>query len=192
MNKQEKNIKDVLTFENIEDIVESFIEKLYNTDKTVALISDKKIVSKAMDTLMSIDYITVKRVDLELDSEDAEYMISVDGDGNMVVQPIEYYDNKYFMGIEYAFVDMDGIVCQTTIDNLLERNIPIVLFGDEDGYECECEVCKTKCNELSIDEDSHGFSISKSDDNGYSSYSFYSSEKIDKNDIEKILKIIGF
>ena len=190
MNKQEKNIKDVLTFENIEDIVESFIEKLYNTDKTVALISDKKIVRKAMDTLMSIDYITVKRVDLDID--DAEYMISVDGDGNMVVQPIEYYDNKYFMGIEYAFVDMDGIICQATIDNLLERNIPIVLFGDEDGYECECEVCKTKCNELSIDEDSHSFSISKADSNGYTSYSFYSSEKIDKNDVEKILKIIGF
>lgn len=192
MNKQEKNIKDVLTFENIEDIVESFIEKLYNTDKTVALISDKRIVRKAMDTLISIDYITVKRVDLELDSDDAEYMISVDGDGNMVVQPIEYYDNKYFMGIEYAFVDMDGIVCQTTIDNLLERNIPIVLFGHEDGYECECEVCKTKCNELSIGEDSHSFSISKADSNGYTSYSFYSSEKIDKNDIEKMLKIIGF
>ena len=41
MNKYEKNIKDVLTFENIEDIIEVFIEKLYNTDKTVALISDK-------------------------------------------------------------------------------------------------------------------------------------------------------
>ena len=192
MNKQEKNIKDVLTFENIEDIIESFIEKLYNTDKTVALISDKKIVRKAMDTLMNIDYITVKRVDLELDIDDAEYMISVDGDGNMVVQPIEYYDNKYFMGIEYAFVDMDGIICQATIDNLLERNIPIVLFGHEDGSDCECEVCKTNCNELSIGEDSHSFSISKADSNGYTSYSFYSSEKIDKNDIEKILKIIGF
>ena len=192
MNKQEKNIKDVLTFDEIGDIVDVFIDKVYYTDETVALIANKKLIEYAMDKLLNDDCITVKRVDLELDSEDAEYMVSVDGDGYMVVQPIEYYDNKYFIGIEYAFVDMDGCVEQTTIDNLLERNIPIVLFGHEDGYECECEVCKTKCNELSIGEDSHGFSISKSDDNGYSSYSFYSSEKIDKNDIEKILKIIGF
>ena len=192
MNKQEKNIKDVLTFDEIGDIVDVFIDKVYYTDETVALIANKKLIEYAMDKLLNDDCITVKRVDLELDSEDAEYMILVNGDGYMVVQPIEYYDNKYFKAIEYAFVDMDGIICQTTIDNLLERNIPIVLFGDEDGYECECGVCKTKCNEMNIDEDSHGFSISKSDDNGYTSYSFYSSEKIDKNDIEKILKIIGF
>lgn len=192
MNKQEKNIKDVLTFDEIGDIVDVFIDKVYYTDETVALIANKKLIEYAMDKLLNDDCITVKRVDLELDSEDAEYMVSVDGDGYMVVQPIEYYDNKYFIGIEYAFVDMDGSVERTTIDNLLERNIPIVLFGDEDGYECECGVCKPKRNEMNIDEDSHGFSISKTDDNGYTSYSFYSSEKIDKNDIEKILKIIGF
>ena len=169
MNKQEKNIKDVLTFDEIGDIVDVFIDKVYYTDETVALIANKKLIEYAMDKLLNDDCITVKRVDLELDSEDAEYMVSVDGDGYMVVQPIEYYDNKYFIGIEYAFVDMDGCVEQTTIDNLLERNIPIVLFGDEDGCECECGVCKTKCNELSIGEDSHSFSISKADSNGYTS-----------------------
>ena len=61
-----------------------------------------------MEKLLNNDNITVKRVDLELDSEDAEYMISVDDDGYMVVQPIEYYDDKYFEAIEYAYVDMDG------------------------------------------------------------------------------------
>ena len=143
MNKQEKNIVDILTFDEIEDIVDIFIDKVYRTDKTIALITNKELVEYAMDELLNDDCITVKRVDLELDSEDAEYMISVDDDGYMVVQPVEYYDDKYFMGIEYAFIDMDGCVEQMTIDNLLDRDVPVVLFGYE--YECECDECECAC-----------------------------------------------
>ena len=138
LNKQEKNIVDILTFDEIEDIVDIFIDKVYHTDKTVALITNKELVEYAMDVLLNDDYITVKRVDLELDSEDAEYMISVDDDGYMVVQPVEYYDDKYFNDIEYAFVDMDGCVEQMTIDNLLDRDVEIVLFGIDD----ECSNCE--------------------------------------------------
>ena len=141
MNKQEKNIVDILTFDEIEDIVDIFIDKVYHTDKTVALITNKELVEYAMDELLNDDCITVKRVDLELDSEDAEYMISVDDDGCMVVQPIEYYDDKYFNGIEYAFVDMDGCVEQMTIDNLLNRDVEIELFGI-DECECGCDECE--------------------------------------------------
>ena len=140
MNKQEKNIVDILTFDEIEDIVDIFIDKVYHTDKTVALITNKELVEYAMDVLLNDDCITVKRVDLELDSEYAEYMISVDDDGYMVVQPVEYYDDKYFKGIEYAFVDMDGCVEQMTIDNLLDRDVEIELFGYED--ECGCDDCE--------------------------------------------------
>ena len=143
MNKQEKNIVDILTFDEIEDIVDIFIDKVYHTDKTVALITNKELVEYAMNELLNDDCITVKRVDLELDSEDVEYMISVDDDGYMVVQPVEYYDDKYFNGIEYAFVDMDGCVEQMTIDNLLDRNVEVVLFGIED--ECGCGECECAC-----------------------------------------------
>lgn len=144
MNKQEKNIVDILTFDEIEDIVDIFIDKIYHTDKTVALITNKELVEYAMDVLLNDDCITVKRVDLELDSEYAEYMISVDDDGYMVVQPVEYYDDKYFNDVEYAFVDMDGCVEQMTIDNLLDRNVELVLFGIDDDA-CGCDECECAC-----------------------------------------------
>ena len=143
LNKQEKNIVDILTFDEIEDIVDIFIDKVYHTDKTVALITNKELVEYAMNELLEDSYITVKRVDLELDSEDVEYMISVDDDGYVVVQPVEYYDDKYFNDIEYAFVDMDGCVEQMTIDNLLDRDVEIVLFGIDD--ECSCDECECAC-----------------------------------------------
>ena len=144
MNKQEKNIKDIITFDEIEDIVDVLIDVVHHADKTVALITNKELVEYAKDVLINDEYIAVKRVDLELDSEDAEYMISVDDDGYMVVQPVEYYDDKYFNGIEYAFVDMDGCVDQMTIDNLLDRDVSVVLFGYED--ECDCDECECVCN----------------------------------------------
>ena len=147
MNKQEKNIVDILTFDEIEDIVDIFIDKVYHTDKTVALITNKELVEYAMDELLNDDCITVKRVDLELDSEDTEYMISVDDDGYMVVQPVEYYDNKYFNDIEYAFVDMDGCVDQMTIDNLLDRDVEIELFGIDDECGCNEHECACKKDE---------------------------------------------
>lgn len=148
MNKQEKNIVDILTFDEIEDIVDIFINKVYHTDKTIALITNKELVEYAMDELFNDDCITVKRVDLELDSEDAEYMISVDDDGYMVVQPVEYYDDKYFKDIQFAFVDMDGCVDQITIDNLLDRDVEIVLFGYDDECGCnECSECACKKDE---------------------------------------------
>lgn len=157
MNKQEKNIVDILTFDEIEDIVDIFIDKVYHTDKTVALITNKELVEYAMDVLLNDDCITVKRVDLELDSEYVEYMISVDDDGYMVVQPVEYYDDKYFKGIEYAFVDMDGCVEQMTIDSLLDRDVEIVLFGIDD--ECGCNECECACKK---DEKTANSTISKS------------------------------
>lgn len=187
MNKQEKNIVDILTFDNTEDIVSVFINKVYNDDKTVALITNKDLVEYAMDELLNDDYISVRRVDIELD--DVEYMISVNNDGNMVVQPIEYYDNKYFMNIKYAFIDMDGCISQMTIDRLLDRDVSIVLFGYDDEEECGCDCCK--CNNdihIKTDGDMHGFSVNHSGENGYSSYSFYSTDMKLVNEMAKIFR----
>lgn len=171
MNKQEKNIVDILSFDEIEDVVDIFIDKVYHADKTVALITNKKLVEYAKDVLINDEYIAVKRVDLELDSEDAEYMISVDDDGYMIVQPVEYYDDKYFMGIEYAFVDMDGCVEQMTIDNLLDRDVSVVLFGYED--ECDCDECECACKK---DE--------KSTTTSKESY-FINGKSVDKSEFDK-------
>ena len=71
-------------------------------------------------------------------------MITGDDDGYMVVQPVEYYDDKYFNDIGYAFVDMDGCVDQMTIDVLLDRDVEIVLFGYDDD-ECGCDECECAC-----------------------------------------------
>ena len=185
MNKQEKNIVDILTFDEIEDIVDIFIDKVYHTDKTVALITNKELVEYAMDVLLNDDCITVKRVDLELDSEDVEYMISVDDDGYMVVQPVEYYDDKYFNGIEYAFVDMDGCVEQMTIDNLLNRDVEIELFGYED--ECGCDDCDDCEEGFTV----NGRPVSKEEFDNYTSHFMHDEKPVATSTTKSTYKING-
>ena len=185
MNKQEKNIVDILTFDEIEDIVDIFIDKVYHTDKTVALITNKELVEYAMDKLLEDSYITVKRVDLELDSEYAEYMISVDDDGYMVVQPVEYYDDKYFNDVEYAFVDMDGCVEQMTIDNLLDRDVEIVLFGYED--ECSCDECDDCEEGFTV----NGKPVSKEEFDNYTSHFMHNKKPVTTSTTKSTYKING-
>ena len=136
LNKQEENIVDIITLDAIEDIVDIFLQHTINTEDTVGLIANKELIEYAMSKALSNDWINARKVDLESD-EDIEYMISVDPDGDLVVQSVEYYDDKYFADIQYAFVSMDEDVRQATIDNLLDRDIPVILFGYNEEFDCE-------------------------------------------------------
>lgn len=190
MNKQEKNIKNVIVLENIEEIVDIFIEYLEEICKgtsPTALITNKDLVGYALRETLKLDWVSVKKLDFEL--EGVEYMISVDKDGNLIVQPIDCYD-EYFEEIKYAFVDMDGCVSQMTIDILLDMDIPVVLFGYDD--ECECDECQCGCTDKDTDDsesthisrDKHGnplgfsktWSTVRDGVHCYSSYSHYSSD----------------
>lgn len=120
--------------------------------------------------------------------EDSDYELLSDEDIDVVVTIA--YDGMVF--VEEAKVNgviksnedscltyfYDGLNSKDL--NILEENAEsILIFGFEDD---DCEGCKSedteKDTELSIesDGDMHGFSVNRSDDNGYSSYSFYSTD----------------
>jgi hypothetical protein len=60
--------------------------------------------------------------------------------------------------------------------NALEKNAEAILVFGFEGDDCEGCKSENENTELSIesDGDMHGFSVNRSDENGYSSYSFYS------------------
>lgn len=136
LNKQEENIADIITLDAIEDIVDVFLQHAANTEDTVGLIANKELIEYAMSEALTEDWINARKVDLESD-KDIEYMISVDSNGNLVVQPVESYNDKYFAAIQYVFVSMNKDVSQTTIDNLLDRDIPVILFGYDEETDFE-------------------------------------------------------
>lgn len=151
MNKYEENISDIITLDPTEEIVDIFIEHALNIADTIGIIANKELVEYALDKTLSEDWISVRKVDLELD-EDIEYMISIDPDGKLVVQPVVEYSDKYFTAMNHVYISMDGDVVQTTIDNCLKRDVDVVLFGYDDDFDknnfksentkCVCNGCK--------------------------------------------------
>ena len=76
---------------------------------------------------------------------------------------------------------------QKDLDALEENAESILVFGFEDD---DCEGCKSEDTELDIesDGDMHGFSVNRSDENGYSSYSFYSTDLSLVNEMAKLFR----
>lgn len=200
MENKYEDIEMIDLEDKVDDIVEIYINRLYNTDKTVGVITNKYIAEYILDNLVELDETSIKEVDLidYLDLEFKEYFVSVDDCGAITVIPIEDFIDLRKTDIFY--IDMDGDIRQEVIDYCVNEDKEVILFGQDDedeGCNGNCENCSLH-NEtyLNMSEDengnTHGFTVSKSDGDSYMSYSFYSSDELTNKDIEKILNAFDF
>ena len=183
--------------DKVDDIISIYINRLYHTDKTVGVIVNKEIAEYILDNLIRLDETSIKEIDLVDYMEVNEYLVSVDDGGVITVVPIE--DFGILDKTDIFYIDMDGDIEQNIIDYCVNEDKEVILFGQEDNCECdgECENCN--CHDetylhTSEDEDgnTHGFTASKSDGYSYMSYSYYSSDELSHEDIQKMLKASGF
>ena len=173
-----------------EDIVDIFIEHASDADKhkkIVGLIANRPLVEYAMSIALSLDYFNVLKVDLDFD-EDSEFIIKIDYDGNITVLPATDY--KLFESVDSVYISYDGDVSQDIIDWFVDHDRDVTLFGLYDEPICK----KDSAIHYSTDKDgeTHGFSASKSDGNSYISYSFYTTENLDREIVSDLLKNFGF
>lgn len=202
MNKNKyEDIQMIDLEDKVDDILDIFINRLYHTDKTVGIVVNKEIAEYILDELVKIDETSIKEVDLVDYMEVEEYLVSVDDDGYITCVPIEDY--VVLDKTDIVCIDMDGDILQDIIDYCVNEDKEVILFGQEnddcDGY---CENCACACMSdtdntyvhLSDgdDENTHGFTASKSDGDSYMSYSYYSTDELSQNDIQKMLKAFGF
>ena len=184
--------------DKVDDIVEIYINKLYHTDKTVGVIVNKEIAEYVLDNLIRLDETSIKEIDLVDYMNIDEYLVSVDDGGVITVVPIE--DFCVLDKTDIFYIDMDGDISQDIIDYCVNEDKEVIQFGQEDDCDDdgECENCPSSCGEsylhTSEDEDgnTHGFTASKSDGDSYISYSYYSSDELSHEDIQKMLKAFGF
>lgn len=197
MKNKYEDIEMIDLEDKVDDIVEIYINRLYNTDKTVGVITSKDIAEYILDNLVELDETSIKEVDLidYLDLEFKEYFVSVDDCGAITVIPVEDFIDLRKTDIFY--IDMDGDVRQEVIDYCVNENKEVILFGQEDNCDGDCKNCPAHDEtylHTSEDEDgnTHGFTASKSDGDSYMSYSYYSSDELSHEDIQKMLKAFGF
>lgn len=182
--------------DKVDDVLDIFINRLYHTDKTVGIVVNKEVAEYILDELVKIDETSIKEVDLVNYMEVDEYLVSVDDDGYITCIPIEDY--VVLDKTDIFYIDMDGDIVQNIIDYCVNEDKEVILFGQEDDGDGDGENCPSSCGEsylhTSEDEDgnTHGFTASRSDGDSYMSYSYYSSDELSHEDIQKMLKAFGF
>lgn len=198
MNRKENKYEaiDMLDLnDKVEDIIDIYISRIYHTDKTVGIIVNKEFAEYIMGNLLDFDDTSVKEIDLVDRLNTNEYLVSVDNDGYVTVLPIEEF--KIIDNTDILYIDMDGDIEQNIIDYCVNEDKEVILFSQEDNCDGDCENCN--CHDdtylhTSEDEDgnAHGFTASRSDGDPYMSYSYYSSDELSHEDIQKMLKAFGF
>lgn len=181
--------------DKVDDIISIYINRLYHTDKTVGVIVNKEIAEYIMEELLALDETSIKEIDLVDYMNIDEYLVSVDDNGVITVVPIEGFGILDKTDIFY--IDMDGDISQDIIDYCVNEDKEVILFGQEENCDGDCKNCPshdetylhTSENE---DGNTHGFTASRSDGDSYMSYSYYSSDELSHEDIQKVLKAFGF
>lgn len=192
-----------LHFENYEDFacaVSDTYDRVKSDDEynSVDIVAKYEDVKEIIRELVGIGYgiaFIDKFGNPEWDGYDDAFVISL-LDDEIWCEPVKR-DNGYIFieaDVVYIFDDCNSkIIPKIESDEIYEVEI-----GNEyDDCDGDCENCNCP-NETylhtSEDEDgnTHGFTANRSDGDSYMSYSYYSSDELSHEDIQKMLKAFGF
>ena len=117
--------------------------------------------------------------DYDVSYYDKEFVLYLTKNG-VNVEKIWHNDTYYYGSADISFIHED---CNSKLIKYVDSKT-IYEFGiDEDECDdddnCSCEECECACKKdvhIETDGDMHGFSVNHSDENGWSSYSFYSTD----------------
>lgn len=123
--------------DKVDDIISIYINRLYHTDKTVGVIVNKEIAEYILDNLIILDETSIKEIDLVDYMNIDEYLVSVDDNGVITVVPIE--DFGVLDKTDIFYIDMDGDIEQNIIDYCVNEDKEVILFGQEDDCDDDCE-----------------------------------------------------
>lgn len=139
--------------DKVEDIVEIYINRLYNTDKTVGVIVNKELAEYILDNLIRLDETSIKEIDLVDYMNIGEYLVSVDDNGVITVVPIE--DFGVLDKTDIFYIDMDGDISQDIINYCVNEDKEVILFGQED--DCDGENCN--CHDMAATTSSTSYEV---------------------------------
>lgn len=197
-----------INFESAEEFVSHIVERVKgNGEPFVEILARFEEAKEILKEIMFYEDVNFESIEIhspEMQGYADEFCLSLwDNDGVIEVccEPAkrdgEYFD---FCGdITYVFDN-----CSSKIMPLCKgAEVYFVSIDEFEGCDCdgecdECCPCDCHCDDSCVeysktdDGELHGFTASKSTDNGYHSYSFYTSDNLSKNDIRDLLKEFGF
>lgn len=193
----------ILTFEDFDMLVGRIIDD-YERQKELDELDSISVIAKydeaknIIETLIRNDF-NVKCIELcdeEYNCYDKEYIVSI-FENEVYCEPL-FVDGIYLHTESEILYIMDN--CSSKILSYCEYNKGYEVSIEEDFEKCNCEYCecqdkcecRNECYEESNEDGMYGFTVSKNDENGYRTCSFYSSEHMDGDIILKIIENLHF
>lgn len=151
----------------------------YNSVDVVAKYEDaKEIIRELIGIGYGIAFIN-ELADPEWDGYDDAFVVSL-LDDEIWCEPVKLKDDYIFVeaDVVYIFDDCNSkIIPKIEADDVYEVEIGNEYDNCDGDYSCdECECACKKDIHVEADGDMHGFSVNHSGENGWSSYSFYSTD----------------
>lgn len=173
-------------FESIEELCEKVTDTIENMGEhqIVAVVAKYEDACEIIRELVYYDY-NLKEIDLsspESSEYDDEYEVRV-CDGEIFCERMKRNCQYILSGANtvYFMSDVNSRVINSYPDAHAKYEVEI---GEDLEDECGCAHCGDGVKILKDDDgDMHGFTFSKSDDRGYSSYSFYASDEATVHDL---------
>ena len=175
----------------IEDIADEFstLRRYENLSIYTPSYVAREILARMLDEIDEV-WVHAESENELLYKDDNEVVITIGHDGMIFVESARGESGQLMGNDDCSLTYVYDGFGKKDIDVLSASGESILVFGfEEEEIEETDEDTLVEYSE-DKDGDTRGFTASRSDENGYYSYSFYTSEKLDKTDIQKMLKEI--
>lgn len=200
-----KRINYDCTFD-MADTLLPLLEEINDTYPVISVYGKYDVIKTLLEDLIMNGVEIIGSIELEcyeIDYYDKEFVLYLTQNGVSTCKCWKY--DGYLCGSgNITFIHED---CNSKILKYIDSDV-IYEFGvdgnyDDENYEendecnCECDCCCGYCqcdedkdNEITIEKDGdmHGFSVNQSDENSWSSYSFYSTDKKLTEEMAKLFR----
>lgn len=127
--KRDYSSMDMIEVHPVEDISYEFIETARKSGKNIALIASKEMVEHVTDCVLKEDFSSAAYINFMYE-DDVPYRLIVESDGSVFVDVLDMEaDTGCF---DMVYISMDGDVPQRVIDQCLDEEKKVILFGDVD------------------------------------------------------------
>lgn len=136
---------------------------------------------------LEYDIVFCQLADPEYDGYIDEYIITI-YDGEIWCEPLKREDKYIFDESDFLYI-LDN--CNSKALEKCEADYIYEVHINDEEFDDFCNDECIFCKECEEDNDVHGFTASRNDDNGFTTLSFYSTEKLDSDEMRDLLEIFG-
>ena len=195
-----------INFEYIEDFVSYIVDTIAEDNElyvtVIAKFDEMRDIIKCIMLYEDIDFEVLNLECPEISGYEDEFVLGLwinDGVLEIGCEKLKDDDGEYlYPGGDITFLSSNAsskIISLCDESELYFVNVDECSYAEDYEDCCSCDCHKDDIYvECSVDKngDTHGFTASKSDDNGYYSFSYYTNDKLSKKDIRLLLEEFRF